>query len=154
MPLIFIPILECCALSGMRLGGNTIITTCFLAAATIAILESIDWIRYDAQKFLLVDQRSSAHHITHHVAGTLKYTCPNILKCVVPAVVTTILQIILGATLTIRNHAYTALSGNFVLLAGLTALFSATACTRHPHIQLLLEPASLVMVWAAASSLY
>jgi hypothetical protein len=154
MPLIFIPILECCALSGMRLGGNAIITTCFLAAATIAILESIDWIKYDSKQFLLVDQRNNAHHITHHVAGTLKYTCPNIIKCVAPAIVTTVLQIILGAALTIRNHAYASLSGNLVLFAGLTALFSATSCTRHPHIQLLLEPASLVMVWAAASSLY
>ena len=90
----------------------------------------------------------------HVVAGTFKYTSPDIFKCVLPAIVTTFGQIICGIVMMTKlGIRQAAMSGPLlVLLGGITALISASpAFKKRPDIQLFLEPLSLLMLWKALS---
>ena len=187
MPLVFIPMLEVCTfmdnVNGMSMKNHVnVVSTCFIVALGMAVMECIDWIRYDSNNFIPIDQRYSKHNIQHHLAGTYKYTCPNIIKCVVPAIITTLLQIIVGFYITISSISSSRsatllggvpfpaqpslaslisfpfstiyLPGLLILCAGCTALLSATIFSKKPQVQLVLEPLSVAMIWSSASCLY
>ena len=190
MPLIFLPMLEVCTFmdnnvitGALHLKNHVnVVSTCFIVAILMALIECIDWLRYDSEKFVPIDQRYSTKNIQHHLAGTYKYTCPNVLKCVLPAIITTLLQIIVGLYITISSISSRAalvpvplpsslpsspsylsfltafpipsLPGLLILSAGCTALLSATVFSKKPQLQLVLEPLSVAMIWSSASCLY
>ena len=157
MPLLLVPIVEVFSKQQRQRGvvvGNMLkgVLLC------IASMEMFDWIHYDEQRFIKVDNtRSTTQHVSNVVAGTIKYTSPDIMKCVIPAIVATLIQIGSGMYMILRQVqqmqtiSLSCLSSGplLVLLAGLTALVSATAFAKRPDIQLFLEPASLVMIWSA-----
>jgi hypothetical protein len=88
--------------------------------------------------------------VAENHSGTSNYNCPNVAKC---AVLTTLAQIGNGVLTSIKASSGVApLSGLLVLAAGLTALSSASCFSKRPDLQVFLEPASLAMIWAAAST--
>jgi hypothetical protein len=152
MPLLMVPIMEMAKFHNLISGKACAASIAMLIAA--AVVEGMDWLHYDDAQFVVADNRDIIEHPKHNLAGTLKYNCPNIAKCVLPAVVTTLAQIGSGVLLIIKASSGTApLSGLLVLAAGLTALSSASCFSKRPDLQLFLEPASLAMIWAAASTL-
>jgi hypothetical protein len=152
MPLLMVPIMEMAKFHNLISGKACAASIAMLIAA--AVVEGMDWLHYDDEQFVVADNRDVIEHPKHNLAGTLKYNCPNIAKCVLPAVVTTLAQIGSGVLLIIKASSGTApLSGLLVLGAGLTALSSASCFSKRPDLQLFLEPASLAMIWAAASTL-
>jgi hypothetical protein len=151
MPLLLVPIVEMAKFHNLISGKTCAASKALLIAD--AIVEGMDWLQYDDEKFVVADNRDVIEHPKRNLAGTLKYNCPNIAKCVLPAVVTTLAQIGSGVLLTIKaSSGASPLSGLLVLAAGLTALSSASCFSKRPDLQLFLEPASLAMIWAAAST--
>ena len=181
MPLVFLPILEVATFMDVNTGGIVagiggglfknhinIVSGCFIISLLVAIYECYDWLHYDSTKFKKVDQRYAKHDIQHHIVGTYKYTCPNILKCVLPAIITTLLQLFIGlyliviklqsvrsiSTLSTIGSLYSFLPSMLIFSAGCTALLSATYFSKKPQYQLVLEPLSLLMIWISSSCLY
>ena len=152
MPLLMVPVMEMAKFHNLINGKACAASIAMLIAA--ALVEGMDWLHYDDEQFVVADNRDVMEHPKYNLAGTLKYNCPNIAKCVVPAVVTTLAQIASGVLLTIKaSSALGPMSGLWVLSAGLTALSSASCFSKRPDLQLFIEPASLAMIWAAASTL-
>jgi hypothetical protein len=134
MPLLMVPIVEMAKLHNLISGKACAASIAVFIAA--AVLEAIDWLHYDDEQFVVADNRDVIEHPKHNLAGTLKYNCPNIAKCVLPAVVTTLAQIGSGVLFTIKaSSGASPMSGLLVLAAGLTALSSASCFSKRPGLQ-------------------
>ena len=154
MPLLFIPIIQIAKFNNGIIPNNVIANALIILLVSVASIEMFDWLHYDKEKFIAVDSTQQQQHMQHVVAGTFKYTSPDIFKCVLPAIVTTFGQIICGIVMMTKlGIRQAAMSGPLlVLLGGITALISASPTfSKRPDIQLFLEPLSLLILWKALS---
>ena len=150
MPLLLVPIIEIAKQHGL-IAVPRIANVMKGILISIASIEMIDWLHYDKAQFVPVDNTMSTKHINHVLAGTFKFTCPNILKCVLPAILATFAQIGSGVYMMTQSSLPTT-APLLVFLAGFTALLSASPMfMKRPDLQLVLEPASLLMIWVALS---
>ena len=144
IPMLFLPLVQ----STSSVGLLTVNTTRILYSliGIFATHEFIDWLRFDSEKMILVDNRDSVSSSVRQMAGTLMYSSGKVLKSVLPVVAVQLSLLILGPVLWRRG----AVGGLYMFLSGSLCLF--TCSLQRPGIQALGETGMMGLLWLALAS--
>jgi hypothetical protein len=112
------------------------------ALGVLTVYELLDWLSHDTSKWALYDSRGLMEHPPQMLAGTMKYTSANVLKCVLPAVLMSLYAFTTGLAL------FGSVSGKMLFSSG---LISFVGCSlRKSDVQMVAELACMGLIWSAA----
>jgi hypothetical protein len=143
IPLLFLPIIEIASICGLFSAGAAKTISGLIAA--FALHETFDWLRFDIQKMVLVDNRDSTTPSTRALPGTLWYSSGKVLKNIVPVATLQLFLLIMGSILWRRNVP----AGPLMLVSGVSCLLSCSL--QRPDVQALGETVMVGLLWKAVA---
>lgn len=144
IPLLFLPVIEAAMKSGLFPAWASNVA---MAAVTgFALHEVIDWILFDINDMVLVDNRDEKKHSPRALAGTLWYSSGKVLKNVLPAAVLQLFTLMIGSILWRRGAA----EGPWLFASGALTLMSCSL--QRPDVQAFGEPAMLGLIYVASTA--